>query len=116
MMLVVGGRGAGKRAFAMEYLGLADEDFSRRAEGEEPAVYDAQELARGGFDEALVEALASKRVVIADEVGSGVVPASEEERKWRDDAGLLCQELAKRADVVVRVICGVPQAIKGELA
>ena len=39
----------------------------------------------------------------------------EKERKNREAAGRLAILLAKKADTVVRVICGIGKVIKGEL-
>ena len=52
-------------------------------------------------------------VVIACELGSGVVPIEPELRAWREAAGRLSCLLARRADVVVRICCGLPQVLKG---
>ena len=49
------------------------------------------------------------------EVGSGVIPNSREDRVFREATGRLCVRLAQRAEAVVRVVAGIPTAIKGEL-
>ncbi|WP_417341939.1 bifunctional adenosylcobinamide kinase/adenosylcobinamide-phosphate guanylyltransferase, partial [Evtepia gabavorous] len=54
-------------------------------------------------------------VVIAPEVGGGVVPVDPVQRQNREAAGRLACLLAQRADRVIRVFCGLPQALKGEL-
>ena len=64
---------------------------------------------------ALTEELARYEVVIATEVGGGVVPVDPEERAAREAAGRLACLLAQRADAVVRVFCGIPVVLKGEL-
>ena len=61
------------------------------------------------------EELARYEVVIATEVGGGVVPVDPEERAAREAAGRLACLLAQRADAVVRVFCGIPVVLKGEL-
>ena len=50
-------------------------------------------------------------VIISREVGSGVVPLSPEERKWREDHGRLLQYLAREATCVVRVFCGLGEVL-----
>lgn len=62
----------------------------------------------------LADSLAEKKIVIATEVGGGIVPADPVERAAREAAGRLSCLLADRADVVIRVICGLPQVLKGE--
>ena len=64
---------------------------------------------------ALTDELARSPVVIATEVGGGVVPIDPEERARREAAGRLACLLAERADAVIRVFCGIPRALKGEL-
>lgn len=51
-------------------------------------------------------------VIVCDEVGYGVVPLSEEERKYREAAGRTLCYLAQRADSMERVIGGMPMKIK----
>ena len=50
--------------------------------------------------------------IICDEVGNGVVPIDEEERAYREAVGRATVYLAKKADTVERVVCGLPQKIK----
>ena len=63
----------------------------------------------------LADRLAKKDVVIATEVGGGVVPMDPAQRMAREAAGRLACLLAQRAETVIRVCCGLPQALKGEL-
>ncbi len=51
-------------------------------------------------------------VFICDEIGNGIVPMNEKEREYRERVGRLLIELAKEADVVERVMCGIGQRIK----
>ncbi|MBQ6461824.1 MAG: bifunctional adenosylcobinamide kinase/adenosylcobinamide-phosphate guanylyltransferase [Pseudobutyrivibrio sp.] len=51
-------------------------------------------------------------VIIADEIGNGVVPMDANERNWRDIAGQILIELAKEAAEVHRVVLGIGQRIK----
>lgn len=53
------------------------------------------------------------KVLIGDEVGSGVVPADPFERLWRDETGRLYQLLAAQAELVDRVWAGLPSRLKG---
>lgn len=107
MVLIVGGRGAGKRAAARS-LGYAETDIA----------CDVQELVRGldaPARAALAHDLARRPCVICDEVGCGVIPLDAGDRAWREAVGRLCCDLAERATAVVRVCCGIPQVIKGTL-
>ena len=48
-------------------------------------------------------------------LGGGVVPVSPDQRQGREAAGRLACLLAQQAETVVRVCCGLPQVLKGEL-
>jgi adenosylcobinamide kinase / adenosylcobinamide-phosphate guanylyltransferase len=52
-------------------------------------------------------------VLVANEVGSGVVPENALARRFRDLQGQLNQRLAARADRVVLVVAGLPLFVKG---
>ena len=54
-------------------------------------------------------------IVIATEIGRGIVPIDPLQRKIRDDVGRFYQEIFKKADSVTRVWYGIPQTIKGEV-
>src|SRR6202167_3547093 len=54
-------------------------------------------------------------VLIATEVGSGIVPDHPLGRKFRDLQGVLNQRMAARADRVVLVVAGLPLVLKGSL-
>ena len=110
MMLIVGPLFSGKRQAAMDILGWSREELEKRA------VWDVQDLAASAEDlPALAENLARRDVVIATEVGGGVVPMDPAERAAREAAGRLTCLLAQRAETVVRVFCGIPTVLKGKL-
>ena len=115
MILVVGGACSGKRAFVEDALGYAPQDCSAWAEDSAPVAVDVQEMVREHPKEDLLALLKDKRVVVCDEVGCGIVPLDPEDRAWREHVGRLCCDLAVHADTVVRMVCGIPQVIKGSL-
>ncbi|SEK36041.1 adenosylcobinamide kinase /adenosylcobinamide-phosphate guanylyltransferase [Pseudobutyrivibrio ruminis] len=51
-------------------------------------------------------------VLIADELGNGVVPMDEKDIEWREVSGRILIELAKEAEEVHRVVLGIGQRIK----
>lgn len=65
--------------------------------------------------DAIAAMLSDKQVVACCEMGSGVVPACAQTRAWREKVGRVCCALATRSDVVVRMVCGIPQVLKGSL-
>lgn len=109
MIFVTGPLWAGKRAYIQNALGLSDADFAACA------VWDVQELASDADLVLLADELSKKKIVIATELGGGLVPIDRAEREKREAAGRLACLLAERADTVVRVCCGLGQILKGEL-
>ena len=61
----------------------------------------------------VLSAAAAPIVMVANEVGYGIVPAHPLGRRFRDMQGLLNQRIATRADRVVLVVAGLPLALKG---
>lgn len=49
---------------------------------------------------------------VTNEIGSGIIPESAESRFYRDLVGLCNQTIAKDADEVVLVSCGIPIFLK----
>ena len=54
-------------------------------------------------------------VLVANEVGSGIVPEFPLGRRFRDLQGVLNQRIAARANRVVLMVAGLPLALKGTL-
>lgn len=109
MIFVTGPMFSGKREYIKSALNLSDEEFAERA------VWNVEELVseKAVTLEALADELASKEIVIADEIGCGLVPLDASEREKRERAGRLACMLAERADTVIRVVCGCPQILRG---
>ncbi len=67
----------------------------------------------------LIEQLRSAKgpvVLVANEVGLGIVPGNALARQFSDHAGRLNQSLAQAADTVVFVAAGLPLMLKGSLS
>ncbi len=106
-----------KTEYVRETFGYTEADFSTKAEDNCRVLYDAQQLAskvgnRPEELEKLAEQLGRKEVVIATETGCGVVPIDAAEREAREAAGRLSILLAKRAQKVIRVWCGLPESLR----
>ncbi len=54
-------------------------------------------------------------VIVSNEVGLSVVPENALARRFREEQGRLNQKLAAKAGLVVNVVAGLPQVLKGEL-
>ena len=116
MILIIGGEGAGKRTFAQS-LGYREADMADACLDDKPVIFHTEQLVFTRLDEvdALFETLLQKEVVICNEVGSGVIPMDRAERLGREAVGRLCVCLAQRAEAVVRLVCGIPTVIRGEI-
>ena len=79
-------------------------------EKELPAQLD-EESARALAD----ELAAQYDVVMATEIGGGIVPLEAEQRRAREAAGRLACLLAARADTVIEMFCGIPTVLKGDM-
>ena len=108
MILVVGGFAAGKRAYVRDVLGYADSRMSDDIDDGLPVFYGLE--SRPGTP---LQKLLQKDVVICDEIGCGLVPVDAAERQRREQVGRLCIALAREAERVIRVVCGVGAVIKG---
>ena len=105
MMFITGPLYSGKRTFARKFRGSVIADVQDSA----AEIQTPEQL------EALARELAEYDIVIATEVGGGVVPMDAGERAGREAAGRLACLLAARADCVVQMFCGIPTVLKGEL-
>ncbi|MBO1075163.1 bifunctional adenosylcobinamide kinase/adenosylcobinamide-phosphate guanylyltransferase [Roseomonas marmotae] len=65
--------------------------------------------------EAVLAARAAPTVLVANEVGLGIVPETPLGRAFRDKAGVLNQRIAARAQHVHFIAAGLPLLLKGEL-
>lgn len=53
--------------------------------------------------------------IIINEIGCGIIPIESSERIYREEAGKAGCIIAANCDTVIRVFCGIPEAIKGVL-
>ena len=114
MILVVGGLSSGKRDYVKTQYGYTDSEISSSLSENFPVLYDLQELINTDADaERIFPMLLSKRVVICTEIGCGIVPLDAGERQKREAVGRICINLAREAERVVRIQCGLSQILKG---
>jgi adenosyl cobinamide kinase/adenosyl cobinamide phosphate guanylyltransferase len=69
------------------------------------------DAATASLENALIRAQ-GRTVLVANEVGLGIVPDNALARKFRDAAGRLNQRIAARADRVVMLVAGIPLEVK----
>ena len=58
------------------------------------------------------EELFKDKIIISDEISSGIVPLKKEDRMWREETGRCLQYLSKESSCVYRVFCGISTIIK----
>ena len=116
MILIVGAAASGKKTFA-QTLGYAQADIADAVLDSRPVLDNLQELLDHTSldDEELLSKLLAHDVVICTEIGSGLVPVCAKDRAWRDRVGHMCMRLSAEADTVIRMVCGIPTVVKGEL-
>ena len=124
MDIIIGGAYQGKLAFAKKHYRLGGKDCFDLASGAPEKAYKcfyhfealtASAAADGVSIDDFVEEFcrfAKDPIVISREIGSGIVPMDEEQRHWREYHGMALTRMAKRADRVIRVFCGLPEVLK----
>ena len=117
--LITGPAGQDKLSYALRSSGFPP--YSETLVPEQPAALlnrghlaIRQGMERGMSREEMEAALLRYDVVVADEIGAGVIPLDPFEQAWREETGRLLCAYAKRADVVERMLVGIPMVIKGE--
>ena len=106
MVLVVSGTNQGKYAFAKSLSEDVVKDLHMEIRvcmerGEDPWVLAEQvQLSHPGG------------VITLVELGCGLIPSDAFEREYRETVGRISCELAKKADAVYRVCCGIATQIK----
>lgn len=134
MKLITGGAYQGKLAYAVEMAGLGMDSAEKAAADCENCTIDEmiqkpialsyhlfisrmmkEEKGQDEIWERTREILGRNPeiIIIVDELGCGVVPVDAFERRYREVTGRICCMLAKEAEEVHRVICGIGTVIKG---
>jgi adenosyl cobinamide kinase/adenosyl cobinamide phosphate guanylyltransferase len=126
MRLISGGAYQGKLRYALERTGIND---SEATDGKECSLQELLEKPLVNhfhlwIDRMLKEeqdiytlvdqilAINPEIVIIVDELGCGIVPMDAYDRRYRELTGRICCKLAKEAEEVHRVICGIGTVIK----
>ncbi len=108
MILIVGGMAQGKTEFAKSFNNLKVIDDLH--------LYIKDRVYAGkSEDEILSEIMAmdiDNAVIIANEVGCGIVPIEKNERDYREICGRILIRLAKKASHVYRMVLGFAEEVK----
>ena len=129
MELYIGGRGQGKQQYVKNIHSKLlfsvydetkiDELFS--GSEKKPVLIDhlhlwiKEKLKQGDDPQKLISDIIMKYpdcVIISDEIGNGLVPIEASDREYRDRTGKILIDLAKKAERVERIICGLGQRLK----
>ncbi len=113
MILIIGGKGAGKLDY-LRSLGYRDEDIAVSVLDEKPALHGLEEIIFAAPERAMefIPKLREKEAITCCETGSGIIPVDKKEREGREATGRVCAALAKEAERVIRLVCGIPTVIK----
>ncbi|MCI9359862.1 MAG: hypothetical protein HFG65_02690 [Hungatella sp.] len=124
MRLVIGGYAQGKLSYVLRTYRLDEGQVvsSEMPEGTNKTVvfnhlhsWVKERILAGGNPERELETMIERWtdcILISDEIGNGIVPLEAGEREYRERLGRMLVEIAKRAESVERVFCGIGQRIK----
>ena len=125
MILVFGGAYNGKKDFIKEKFNINEEDIFYCSDGE---IDFSKKVICGLHKFTYNNTLKNKssleyikeninlfkdKIIISDEISSGIVPLKKEDRMWREETGRCLQYLSKESSCVYRIFCGIPTIIKG---
>lgn len=124
MILVFGGAYNGKKDFIKEKFNINEEDIFYCSDGE---IDFSKKVICGLHKFTYNNTLKNKssleyikeninlfkdKIIISDEISSGIVPLKKEDRIWREETGRCLQYLSKESSCVYRVFCGISTIIK----
>ena len=126
MILITGGAYQGKTEYAKTHFQFAvtdgascEFDDSKTAKILKNYHVLVRRMIESGIDaEAYTRELCKTNpdcVILINDVGSGIIPMEKQERIWRENVGRAGCILAEQSSTVIRLICGIPTAIKGTL-
>ena len=121
MKLIIGGRNCGQIEFARDVMELSPACCSVEESYHASCIADFHDTLKSLLSEGVLSldeylgTLFQKNpnaVILCAEVGMGIIPLHREDRVWREMVGRACCAIARQADEVIRLVCGVPQVIK----
>lgn len=119
LTLIIGGRESGKYDYLIEQ-GYCHSDIGESFDNK--VLYKLNEVVKSLLAKDIdpVEYIKSQiangcitTTIVCDEVGCGIVPMDKFEREYREVVGRICTMIAKQADTVIRIYCGIATTIKG---
>ena len=124
MILVFGGAYNGKKDFIKEKFNINEEDIFYCSDSK----IDYSKKVISGFHKFTYSNVLNEinslqyikenmnlfqdKIIVCDEISSGIVPLKKEDRMWREETGRCLQYLSKESSCVYRVFCGISTIIK----
>jgi len=128
MILVIGGVFQGKKAYVKERFKLEDEQMLNGEKCQQEDIYSCKciyhfhewvrQRLKEEFDFSTFPDILRRRnpdvIVVANELGCGIVPVNAFDREFREITGRLCTQIAADSRQVHRVVCGIGTVIKDD--
>lgn len=124
MILVIGGAFQGKKEYVLKNYDMSENDVfivsDKNIDLNKSIIYNFHIWVHSIINEGdmpvdkindMLKSLSDK-IIISDEIGNGVVPTDKTERLYREQNGKVMQILARNADKVIRVYCGIGEVLK----
>lgn len=129
MIMITGGAFQGKRDFAKKYFSIDENDILNGADCDFDKVFSAKcvcdyhlfigRLINEKIDPLeFTEKLCKENrniIIIMNEIGCGIISLEKNERIWREQVGRAGCIIAENSSDVIRICCGIPIKIKGEM-
>ncbi|MDI2587786.1 bifunctional adenosylcobinamide kinase/adenosylcobinamide-phosphate guanylyltransferase [Psychrobacillus sp. NEAU-3TGS] len=127
MHVIFGGAFNGKRAYvenliqgrSVQWMNAEEDIPVLLSNTEVVVVYGVENLVQTKLEEWLEHLerwnMKFEVIVIATEIGRGIVPMEATARRLRDDVGRFYQQLFTKAESVTRIWYGIAQTIKGDV-
>ena len=128
MKLIIGCSFKGKSAYAVEHCSpcpiVADGNTCTQEEALQCDILDHLHLyIRRLLEQSIPENEIEKQIdslcknnpsmcIVCNELGNGVVPMEVFDRRYRETVGRICCNIAKQAEEVIRIVCGIPIVLK----
>ena len=124
--LIIGGRNQNKLEFAKKYFKIEKifngktDDYNNLSEYK--VIYGLNHLIKrmieNGYDDEKIKNLILQNdfdIVISDEIGCAVIEIEKNLRRTVELTGRITCTMAEKSENVIRIFCGIPQIIKGDL-
>lgn len=124
MILVFGGAYNGKLSYVKETYNIKNDeiffcngseiDYSKKVIcGLQKFTYELGKDSKNPLDNLKENIkLLEDKIIICDEISSGIVPLEKNHRVWRENTGRCLQYLTENSKKVVRIFCGIETVLK----